>query len=103
MGYRFSPRLKDVGGSRFWQINRDAKYGELNDIARHKININLIIEHWDDVLRLVGSLKLGKLKAVDAMRVLARDRSLNGLEKSVQEIGRIAKTIYLLEYINFRH
>ena len=99
LGFRFSPRLKDAGGSRYWRIDRDADYGVLNNIARNKINTNAIIQHWEDILRLVGSLKLGKLKAVDAMRVLARDGSLNGLGKAVQEIGRIAKTIYLLGYV----
>ena len=99
LGFRFSPRLKDAGSSRYWRINRDADYGVLNDVARNKINTNVIAQHWEDVLRLVGSLKLGKLKAVDAMRVLARDGSLNGLGKAVQEVGRVAKTIYLLGYV----
>jgi TnpA family transposase len=30
----------------------------LDDLAANKINIRLIVEHWDDVLRLAGSLKL---------------------------------------------
>ena len=100
LGYKFSPRIKDVGGSRYWRINRDAKYGDLNDVARHKINTNLIVEQWDDVLRLIGSIKLGKIKAVNAMRVLTRSGSLNGIGRAVQEIGRIAKTLFLLEYVN---
>jgi TnpA family transposase len=100
LGYTFSPRLKDAGGSRFWRINREAKYGALDEVARHKINTALIALHWEDVLRLVGSLKLGKLKALDAMRVLSRDGHLGGLGKAVQEIGRIAKTLYLLGYVS---
>ncbi len=100
LGYRFSPRLKDAGGSRFWRIDRNAQYGALNEVARHKINTDLIALHWEDVLRLVGSLRLGKLKAVDAMRVLSRDGNLGGLGRAVQEIGRIAKTMYLLGYVS---
>jgi TnpA family transposase len=100
LGYQFSPRLADVGGSRYWRIDRDAKYGALNDVARNKINTARIVEHWQDVVRLVGSLKLGKVKAPDVMRVLARDGVLNGLGKAVQEVGRVAKTLYLLAYIN---
>ena len=34
LGYRFSPRLSDIGGARFWCIDSDADYGELNAIAR---------------------------------------------------------------------
>lgn len=100
LGYQFSPRLRDVGGSRYWRINRHADYGELNKVARYSINTALIHQHWEDILRLLGSLKLGKVKAVDAMRVLAKDGSLGGLGKAVQEVGRIAKTVYLLGYVS---
>ena len=62
LGFKFSPRLKDAGSSRFWRINRDADYGVLNDVARNKINTNVITQHWEDVLRLVGSLKLASSK-----------------------------------------
>ena len=100
LGYKFSPRIKDAGASRYWRINRDADYGDLNNIARSKINTNLITEYWDEILRFIGSIKLGKVKAVDAMRVIARNGSLGGLGNAIQEIGRIAKTLYLLDYVN---
>jgi TnpA family transposase len=80
-------------------MNRKAKYGKLDGIAKNHIDEKLIAHHWDDILRLIGSLKLGAANAVDIMRVLARDGSLSGLGKAVQEVGRIAKTLYLLEYI----
>ena len=38
--------------------------------------------------------------APDVMRVLARDGSLSGLGKAIAEVGRIAKTLYLLRYIS---
>ena len=100
LGYKFSPRLRDAGGSKFWRINPNTNYGALNDLARGKISSTIISQHWEDVLRLISSLKLGKIKAVDVMRVLSRDSALNGLGKAVQEIGRIAKSQFLLEYIS---
>jgi TnpA family transposase len=59
LGYRFSPRIADIGGARYWRIDPSADYGPLNGIARHRINMNLIREHWDDLFRLAGSPKLG--------------------------------------------
>ena len=52
LGYRFSPRLADVGGTRYWRIDPAADYGPLNNIARHRIKTRLIKDHWDDMLRL---------------------------------------------------
>ena len=33
------------------------------------------------------------------MRVLAREGSLSGLGKAIAEVGRVAKTLYLLNYL----
>ena len=63
LGYQFSPRIADIGGSRFWRVDRKADYGVLNDLASNKINGKLIAEQWDDLLRLAGSLKLGVVQA----------------------------------------
>ena len=56
LGYQFSPRIADVGGARFWRVDGKADYGVLNDLASNKINVKLIAEHWDDLLRLAGSV-----------------------------------------------
>ncbi|MBD4955655.1 Tn3-like element ISXc4 family transposase, partial [Xanthomonas citri pv. citri] len=66
--YRFCPRLADVGGTRFWRVDPDADYGDLNALARQRVNLDRITPHWDDVLRLVGSLKLGLVPAMGIMR-----------------------------------
>jgi TnpA family transposase len=99
LGYRFSPRLKDIGKARFWRSDRKAKYGAIQDLVKHRINTTVIHEQWDEVLRLVGSLKLGKLKATDVTKVLARGNKLSGLGRAIQAIGRISKTIYLCDYL----
>lgn len=87
-------------GTRYWRLNREADYGELNGVARHQINVGLIAQEWPDLLRLAGSLKLGVVKAPDVMRVLSRGGSLSGLGKAVAELGRISKTLYLLNYLD---
>jgi len=70
LGYRFSPRLANVGGTRFWRIDADADYGALNVIARQRVSLGRIEAHWDDFLRLAGSLKLGRVPATGIMRTL---------------------------------
>jgi TnpA family transposase len=38
LGYRFSPRVADIGGARYSRMDPSADYGCLNGIARHQIN-----------------------------------------------------------------
>lgn len=100
LGYRFSPRLADIGGTRFWRIDPDADYGELNTIARQRINVSLIAQHWDDLLRLAGSLKLGRVPATGIMRTLQIGDRPTRLAQALAEFGRIDKTLHTLNYID---
>lgn len=100
LGYRFSPRIADIGGARYWRIDASANYGILNSIARHRINLNLVKENWDDMLRLAGSLKLGIVQATSIMRTLQIGDRPTKLAQAVAELGRIDKTIHSLTYID---
>lgn len=100
LGYRFSPWLADIGGARFWRIDPLADYGKLNAIANNRINLNRVTTHWDDVLRLLGSLKLGRVPATGIMRTLQVGDKPTGLAQAIAEIGRIDKTIHMLNYIH---
>jgi TnpA family transposase len=100
LGYRFSPRLADIGGTRLWRIDPHADYGDLNDMSRHKINLQLIAAHWDDLLRLAGSLKLGRVPAAGIMRMLQIGDRPTRLAQALAEFGRIEKTLHILTYID---
>ncbi len=100
LGYQFSPRLADIGEARFWRIDKTADYGALDGIARNQINTELIASHWDDMLRVAGSLKFGTVSALDLMRSLQRGNTPSTLSKAIGELGRISKTLYLLPYID---
>jgi TnpA family transposase len=100
LGYRFSPRLADIGGTRFWRIDPNADYGAFNALARQRVNTNLFVESWDDVLRLIGSLKLGRVPATGIMRSLQAGDRPTRLAQAIAEIGRIDKTLHVLTTID---
>jgi TnpA family transposase len=100
LGYRFSPRLADIGGTRFWRIDANADYGQLNGIARQRVNLNLPARHWDDMLRLAGSLKLGRVRATGIMRTLQIGDRPTRLAQAIGEFGRIEKTLHTLGFID---
>ena len=100
LGYQFSPRLADLGDARLWRIDRKADHGPFNSLGKVIINLALIRENWPDMIRLAGSLKLGHLKAADIMRTLqVRDKPTT-LARALSEVGRIAKTVHILRYVD---
>lgn len=100
LGYQFSPRLADLKDMRFWRLDPKADYGVLNDVGRHTISSKVIVEHWDELLRLAGSLKMGTVPADVVVRWLHGDKRPRSLARAVAELGRIAKTLYLLAYLD---
>lgn len=100
LGYRFSPRLADVGGTRFWRLDPQADYGLLNTISAHNLSSQKISPHWDDMLRLAGSLKLGRVPATGIMRTLQVGDRPTRLAQAIAEFGRIDKTLHTLTYID---
>lgn len=100
LGYRSSPRLADIGGARLWRIDRKADYGAFNRLSRNKVDTDLIIAAWPDLLRLAGSLELGRIKADAVMRILQVKERLTPLARALAELGRIIKTIHVLDYVD---
>lgn len=103
LGYQFSPRLADTGGARFWRVDPAADYGPLDQIARNTIDSTLIATHWEDLLHVAASLTTGTVRASELLRVLQGGGRPTPLGRAVAELGRIAKTLYLLAYLDDEH
>lgn len=104
LGYRFSPRIADIGDTRYWRAgwpgDPEADYGPLNAIARNKVNLGKITAAWADMLRVAGSLITHQIRAYDLLRMLGRDGHPTPLGQAFTEYGRIAKTLHLLAMID---
>jgi len=100
LGYQFSPRLADAGEARFWRVDREADYGPLDELASHCVSTSRMEHHWDDMLRVTGSLKLGTIQASELIRSLLKSERPSSLALAIMEAGRINKTVYLLNYVD---
>jgi TnpA family transposase len=101
LGYRFSPRLRDLSDQRFWRAEvageqQAGDYGPLNAVARNKVNLPKIETHWPDMLRVAGSLVTNQVRAYDLLRMFGREGRLSPLGQAFAEYGRIDKTLHLL-------
>jgi TnpA family transposase len=88
LGYRWAPRLADLPGQRLWRIDREARYGPLNGLARHRSNTRLITGNWDEICRLTASLRAGTVIPSAILRTLQRGPSPSSLARALAEPGR---------------
>lgn len=98
LGYRYAPRLKDLGDHRLWRIDPTADYGPLDGLARNKINTKLIADEWDEICRLTASIEAGTVVPSTIMRTLQRGPNPSRLARALVELGRIIKTLHILNY-----
>jgi TnpA family transposase len=100
LGYRFSPRIARLSGTRFWRMDPQADYGPLNGIARNRIRTALIASHWEDILRVAGSLSQSKVSASELVRTLQAGGRQTTLARAIAAIGRQPKTVHLLSFVD---
>ncbi len=99
-GLRFSPRIRDLADQKLYRtsnINLDT-YPLLKEHIQGIINQELIINDWDEMLRLVGSLKMGWVTASLIIQKLQAFPRKHPLMRALQEYGRLIKTIHLLRW-----
>ena len=70
----------------------DLVFSLFDPFVRGILKTRLILGHWDDLLRVAGSLKLGWVTASLFIAKLQSFRRQNVLTRALQEYGRLNKT-----------
>ncbi len=96
LGIQFSPRIRDIGDQQLSLVGGTAEYGELAPLFKGNIRQDLIIKHWDELIRLVGSLKLGWVPASLMISKLQSFPRQNALAQALMEYGKLCKTLFIL-------
>lgn len=99
LGLQFSPRLADLSDKKLYRIDKQIKYKNINSLIKGRINVDLILRHWDELLRIAGSLKQGYVTASLLISKLQSRKQKNALTKAIQEYGRLNETIFILKYL----
>lgn len=97
-GRQFSPRLADAGEAVFWRVHKSANYGALDELARGCVDLSKAEDQWDEMMRTAGSLKLVTIHASELIRSSLKSARPSGLAQAIMEVGRVNKTLYLLNY-----
>ncbi|RKJ20426.1 Tn3 family transposase, partial [Butyricicoccus sp. 1XD8-22] len=94
------PRLRDLADAKLYSFEKPDQYPEMEKLLRGRINTKIIQENYDDVLRLAHSIRKGTVFASLIMGKLGSYSRQNSLATTLREMGRIDKTLFLLDYIS---
>ena len=99
LGFRFAPRIRDLGDTKLYLPRGEATYDALKPMIGGTLNLKQIRAHWDDILRLATSIKQGTVTASLMLRKLGSYPRQNGLAVALRELGRIERTLFILDWL----
>lgn len=99
LGFRFAPRIRDLGDTKLYVPGKVADHPALRSMIGGSLNIKHLRAHWDYVLRLAASIKHGTVTASLMLRKLGSYPRQNGLAIALRELGRIERTLFILDWL----
>jgi TnpA family transposase len=100
LGIKLMPRIRNWKDLKLFRPSKDAKYEHIDALFDESIDWDIISKHWPDMLRVVISVKMGRVSASSILRRLGTFSRKNSLYKAFSELGRVIRTIFLLKYIS---
>jgi TnpA family transposase len=99
LGFRFAPRIRDLHETKLFIPKREAAYEALKPMIGGTLNLKHIRAHWDEIMRLATSIKQGTVTASLMVRKIASYPRQNGLAVALRELGRIERTLFILDWL----
>ena len=100
LGIKLMPRIRNWKDCTFYRASSSDKYQYLELLFGDVINWELIKTHWQDLMRVVLSIRAGKLMPLAILRKLGTYSRKNRLYQAFRELGRVVRTMFLLQYIS---
>jgi len=98
-GYRLIPRIRNLGNRKLFVIDPDPAYEPLDALIAGTVNMKIVEQHWDEVLRLKASIGAGLVPPSVILKKLAASPRQNRLNQALREMGRIERSIFICDWL----
>lgn len=99
LGFKFAPRIRDLKDKRIYLPTKSKSYPKLTSLIGGTINIKLIEQNWEEIIRLALSIKHGTVTSSLILRKLSNYPRQNNLALALRELGKLERSIFMLEWI----
>lgn len=93
-GIYYAARIKDLGRQQLYSCIPKKQYQQLHysPLSDRYINLRLIQDSWDDILRLMATLKTKKSSASQILKRINSYARQHPLYRDLKEFGKIIKS-----------
>jgi TnpA family transposase len=99
LAYRFIPRIRDLPSKRLHLFDPASAPKELRGLIGGKIREKLIIANWPDIVRAIATMVAGVMSPSQLLRKFASYPRQHELALALREIGRIERTLFIIEWL----
>ena len=99
LGLSFEPRIPRLSDRKLYAFEPKARYGPLAPLFGHRLDAGLIRTHWEDVQRIIQALRNRVVTPSLILKKLSAYRQQNSLAAALREIGRIERTLFILDWL----
>ncbi len=100
LGFRFAPCIPNIANRRLHTFGPASTWPALEPFIAARIDEAMITTHWDGLLRLATSVRMGTVPASLMLRRLGSYPRQNGLALALREVGRIERTLFTLDWLD---
>ncbi|MUG98939.1 Tn3 family transposase [Scytonema sp. UIC 10036] len=100
LGIKLMPRIRNWQDYSFFRPSVDVVYNYIDPLFKEVANWKLIQTHWHDMMRVILSIKVGKVMPSTLLRKLGSRSRKNRLYQAFCALGEVVRTIFLLQYIS---
>lgn len=100
LGISLMPRIRNWKDLKMYRPDKNSTYTHIDTLFSDTIDWKLIQTHLPDMLRVVLSIKAGRIMASTLLRKLGTYSKKNRLYQAFRELGRVIRTEFLLKYIS---
>lgn len=95
-----APRIARVHEQTLYKLDRGKVYAHLDPILKGTLKPHVVREAWDDVVRVMASIKTGTATASLILHRLGSYARQNRIHQALAEIGRAEKTMHILRTVD---
>lgn len=100
LGFDLCPRLRDLAERKLYLPARFVVPEGLERITIKRISLRAIRQGWDEFLRVLASIRLGRISAELALqRWLGSGARNDAAHKTAEHLGRLLRSIFLCDYV----
>jgi TnpA family transposase len=99
-GIHFVPRIPRLPKRMLYTFETPPKDSPFRTCIARRLDVGVIHAQWDSLLRLGASIQSGDVAASWMLKRFAAYPAQNDLGRALQEIGRLGRTLYTLDWLD---